>query len=121
MNLILSGNGWVVILVAVLMGLIFAIMIAAIIIRLVKASRKKSNNNSLDHKQREIFLNAYGGSKNIISVSNEMSRIIVEVKDVENVDGNVLKDLGATGVLITGNVVKASFQERAKNIYEIIK
>ncbi|MFA5542934.1 MAG: PTS transporter subunit EIIB [Bacilli bacterium] len=121
MNLFLSADGWVVILVAILMVAIFGVMIAAIIVRIVKVSRKKTSNGSIDYEQKEIFENAYGGKSNIISVHNELSRLIVEVKDVENVNGQMLKDLGATGVLITGNIVKASFQERAKNIYELIK
>lgn len=121
MNLVLSAQTWVLILVVALMVIIFGIMIAAIIVRIIKASKKKSSLMSVDHEQKVLFENAYGGKDNIISVNNEMSRLIVEVKDVDKVSGETLKELGATGVLITGNVVKASFQERAKNIYEMIK
>ena len=74
-----------------------------------------------DLEQRTIFYDAFGGESNVLSVQNEMNRIIVEVEDITLVDANTLKELGATGVLLAGNIVKCGFGDRAKYIYELMK
>ena len=50
-----------------------------------------------------------------------MSRVSVEVKDIEKVDTQGLKDNGASGVLLVGNVVKCSYKEGADKVCEAIK
>ena len=74
-----------------------------------------------DLEQRKIFFDAYGGEENVNSVSLEMNRITVSVKDIEKVDGERLKELGATGVLLVGDLVKASFSDRAKYVHKLME
>lgn len=74
-----------------------------------------------DLEQRAIFYEAFGGESNVKNIENEMNRIIVEVEDITLVNGESLKELGATGVLLVGNIVKCGFGDRAKYIYELMK
>ena len=50
-----------------------------------------------------------------------MNRITVSVKDIEKVNGERLKELGATGVLLVGDLVKASFSDRAKYVHKLME
>lgn len=122
MKMILSANEIAMILMVVITSIIFGLIIAAVIIKIVKFGKKsKVSFGEVDLVQKELFEQAYGGKENILTVANEMSRIIVEVKDLDLVKPESLKELGATGVLIAGNTIKASFQERAKNVYYLLK
>lgn len=104
-------------------GIIFALIITAIIIRIVKYNKlkKAAKPDVIDEEQKQMFIDVYGGQDNISNVFQEMSRVTVEVKDLSKVDTHKLKELGASGVLVTGNIVKASFGERAKYIKELLK
>ena len=42
-------------------------------------------------------------------------------EDIEKVDGERLKELGATGVLLVGDLVKASFSDRAKYVHKLME
>lgn len=103
-------------------AIIFILIIIATVIRIRKQVRyhKLKGSGGLDD-QLAPFLQAYGGRENIISVSQVMSRINTDVKEIELVNGDALKALGATGVLLIGQTVKCSFGERAENIYNMLK
>ena len=79
----------------------------------------------LEGEEGEIFaggladsvLQALGGKDNIVSVDSCITRLRVEVVNVEKVDDNVLKRLGAAGVLKVGkNGVQAVFGSKAQFI-----
>ncbi|MDD3171377.1 MAG: PTS transporter subunit EIIB [Bacilli bacterium] len=74
-----------------------------------------------DLEQQKIFYDAYGGSENILDIMIAMSRITVHVADIDKVNGDALKELGATGVLLVGNEVKCSFGDRASYIYKLLE
>lgn len=104
---------------------IFALMIYAIVVALKRSTRlankrDKEISESTDESQVELFINIYGGEENIIDVQKQMSRISVTVLEIDKVEAERLKDLGANGVLLVGNVVKASFGDRALYIYNIL-
>lgn len=86
-----------------------------------KKRNEKLLSEEKDLEQRKIFFDAYGGEENVNSVSLEMNRITVSVKDIEKVDGERLKELGATGVLLVGDLVKASFSDRAKYVHKLME
>ena len=86
-----------------------------------KTRDEKLLSEEKDLEQRKIFFDAYGGEENVNSVSLEMNRITVSVKDIEKVDGERLKELGATGVLLVGDLVKASFSDRAKYVHKLME
>lgn len=79
------------------------------IIRLFKISpRAKLTKTNLS---KDAFL-ALFGEGNIVSVDTVMTRVIVEVNDVDLVNFEELKKLNI-GVLIAGNVIKCSSEEYA--------
>lgn len=82
--------------------------------------REQEIKESTDQTQVELFMKVYGGKENIKNVKREMGRISVEVEDIEKVDVEELKGLGASGVLLVGNVVKCAFGDRAPYIYNIL-
>jgi len=101
-----------------------AVLIVFAIVKMIlsyKNTTKKITEGAVDEEQREMFLNAFGGKENIISISNEMNRVIVETNDITLVDGEKLQQLGATGVLFVGSTVKCGFGDRAKYVYDLIK
>lgn len=122
-NLFLVDMDFVFWLLLVPIIIIFALIIVAIVIRIVKYNKlkKAALNKGADEDQRTLFIEVYGGKDNIVNANYEMSRLTVEVHDLNLVNLNKLKELGASGVLVTGNVVKASFGERAKYICELLK
>ena len=61
------------------------------------------------------YMYAFAGKK--AGVAN----MIFRVKDIEKVDGERLKELGATGVPLVGDLVKASFSDRAKYVHKLME
>ena len=104
---------------------IFGLLVIATIIgvarRIKMASKYKKNNVYVDEGLKTSLLDAFGKMDNILEVEVVMSRLTVTVKDVEAVNANGLKDLGANGVLLVGNKVKCSFGEKAEEISKLLK
>lgn len=112
----------------ILLGVCLLPIAAVIIFALIKtikfAKKKQSfieeeSENTIE--QKAVFYEAYGGESNVKEIVNEMSRITVTVEDIDLVNTEKLKELGATGILLVGNQVKCGFGDRAKNIYNIMK
>lgn len=103
---------------------IAVLIVVAFFIKLKKASKSKliqDDVSEVDPEVRKDFYSAYGNEENVTEVKMEMSRIKVKVKDISLVDVDKLKELGAQNVLIIENEVRASFQDRAKYVYQIMK
>ena len=121
-NLALTTQQWTLILLAICVLPIAVLIILAIIFR-IKNSVKKNKKEDVevfDSEQRKLFLDAFGGEDNYISVANERIKVIVKVKDPDLIQGEKLKELGANGVLIVGNEVRCSFGDRALYVYNTI-
>ena len=122
---LLSNDGWALILLAICIVPIAALIIFAIVRSIVKGVKKHNNellkDPTVDNEQKEAFLLAYGGIDNIESITIERQKITVKVKEIEKVQGEELKNLGAVGVLLLGNEVRASFSDRAEYVYNLIK
>ena len=97
---------------------IVAVLIA--VVKRVKIAKKYKKGTVVNEELKEIMFEALG-KDNIISVSFEMSRLTITVKDIELVNADVLKANGANGVLLVGNMVKCSFGEKAEEIYNLLK
>lgn len=91
---------------------IFVLVIICFIKLLIKHFKKVSKHNQ---KNNPKYLDFFGGDENIISVSKNLSRVTIEVKDVEKVNLNYLKEQGI-GIMITGNTIKCSSQNFADQI-----
>lgn len=113
------------ILLAVCIIPIAALIIVAFVFRFRNAAKKaqenKNNEEEIDENQIAIFKEAYGGANNITEVCIVRNKVIVEVVDTTLVNGEKLVELGASGVLIVGLEVRASYSDRAKKVYEILK
>lgn len=103
---------------------IFVLIIVAFIIALIKrikmAKKYNPNNKQLPNEQATLLLSALG-ENNIISVNVEMSRLTIEVKDVDLVQPEKIKEAGANGVLLVGNKVKCSFGDKAEEISKLLQ
>lgn len=103
---------------------IVILAIVAFIIALVKRSKKMKLSKGVKVKEVEFEDNLYSelfGIDNILSVECEMSRVTVEVKDIDKVNTQLLQERGASGVLLVGNKVKCNFKENAENVAKYLK
>lgn len=74
----------------------------------------KHRSRVIKQKKQIAYLD-YFGDDNVISVSKNLTRVTVVVKDVEKVDLEQLKQLGI-GIMITGNTIKCSSQAFADQV-----
>lgn len=116
---LLTTQQWALILLGICVIPIAILIILAIILRIKNSTKSKVGKEveKGDSEQRDMFLEAYGGLDNYVSASIERAKISVVVKDPELVNGERLQELGAKGVLIVGNEIRASFGERANDVY----
>ncbi|MDD3383075.1 MAG: hypothetical protein PHT83_06240 [Bacilli bacterium] len=98
---------------------IFALIVVALVVKFSKIT-KTNVKLTVPDDQNELFEETYGGKDNIIEVNKELNRVSVMLQDVEKVDLEKLKELGADGILVAGNTIKCSFKERSENIYQIL-
>lgn len=61
------------------------------------------------------YLAFFGGDDNILSISKNLSRVSIEVKDIKLVNFDALKNEGI-GVMVTKNTIKCSSQAFADQI-----
>lgn len=121
-----TNQEWALLLLAICIVPIAVLCIFAIFkaIKNRKLKEKKEESEAdevIDVDQRKIFYDAYGGEENVLDVTQEMSRITVKVREIDKVNGERLKELGASGVLLVGDLVKASYSDRAKYVYELME
>lgn len=89
---------------------IFILVIITFIKFFAKQRRKMKKKTS-----NALYLSYFGPSENIISVSKNLSRVTVEVADIDLVNLEGLKEEGI-GVLVSGNIIKCSSQAFADQI-----
>lgn len=71
----------------------------------------------LDNEEMALALiEAFGGKDNITNLDACITRLRISVKSVESVDQDMLKSLGAAGVVIAGEGVQAIFGTRSDNL-----
>lgn len=90
------------------------------IIAFVKVLIKHINRTKKNVETKQDIKNKFiapFGDDNIVSMNVNMNRVTVEVKDINAVSFDGLRNLGV-GVLISGNTVKCSSQEFAKIVSE---
>lgn len=106
----------------ILLGLLFIAAVVLFIIKLIRIDKKgkAASVEEVDELKNKL-LEALGGSDNIISSNVEMSRVTIEVNDIELINGEILKEIGASGVLLVGNKVKCSFNENAKEVQKLLE
>ena len=126
MLILLAKDDIALIILAVCILPIIILMVYAIIVAIRKnlvrsKEREEAIRASEDDSQRQLFIDLFGGEDNIEDVSLQMSRVSVTVKAMDKVKAEELKEMGAAGVLLVGNVVKCSFGDRAPYIYKLLE
>lgn len=126
-NLALSNQDIAIILLLVCVIPVLILMVVAIIVAIrknIKQSKQRFENveeQEIDLEQKKLFIEAFGGDDNILEVSKDMSRLNVKVLNIDKVRSEEIKSLGATGVLLVGDTVKASFGDRISYVYKIME
>ena len=121
LNLLLLSDEQIGLIVAVVLtGAIILLAIIAFIIALVKRAKKAKKVMSSKAEVNSEIVEAFGNG-NIKEVEMEMSRITVTVADVEAVNTERIKELGASGILLVGDKIKCSFKENVEEIYNQLK
>ncbi|WP_296809271.1 PTS transporter subunit EIIC [Thiocapsa sp.] len=64
---------------------------------------------------RELVL-AFGGKRNILGLDSCITRLRVEIADMDKANPDKLKALGAAGVVVVGNNMQAIFGPRSENL-----
>lgn len=80
-------------------------------------SKEKESTSS----QAALILEALGGKDNIVKLDACISRLRVGVKEIDKVDENRLKALGAAGVIKKGDGIQAVFGTKSSIIKEEIQ
>ena len=75
-----------------------------------------SNNQELDISEAGQLVNAFGGQDNIESLDACITRLRVSVKNISKARPDVLKQMGASGVLTVGQSLQAIFGTRSENL-----
>lgn len=120
LNLLLSDEQIGLIVAVVLTGAIILLALIAFIIALVKRTKVMKKPKISQADTNNEIVEAFG-TGNIIDVNMELSRITVKVKDMDIVNAERIKELGASGVLLVGDLVKCSFKENVEDIYQQLK
>lgn len=123
LNLFLEKGDLVGLIIAiVLTSAILVLALVAVIIAIVKNTKKANQRKKIiESEGRNLELIEAFGEANIKDVEMEMSRITITVKNVEIVNADKIKELGASGVLLVGDKVKCSFKENVEEIYNELK
>ena len=88
-----------------LLIIIVLIIVVVAIVRLLNTEKDTQKPTIEDEKINE-FIISYGGIKNINKAEIEGSRLKINLKDVSKANIDKFKDLGATGIFISGNNIK---------------
>ncbi len=123
LNLFLEkGDTLGLIIAIVLTSAILVLALVAVIVAIVKNTKKANQRKKkIESEGRNLELIEAFGESNIKDVEMEMSRITITVKNVEIVNAEKIKELGASGVLLVGDKVKCSFKEKVEEIYNELK
>ena len=92
--------------------IIAGLAIAVVIINIVKKAKNKKNppkpfEFSPENKQlREEIMNSLGGEKNIVKVSSERNKLIIDVVDPTLIKTEELKVIENDGILLIGSSLR---------------
>ena len=65
-------------------------------------------------KTTQALIEALGGKANILVVESCLSRLRISVEDADEIDLETIKELGATGLFVSGQTIQAIFKEQAE-------
>lgn len=106
-------------LIAILLGLLLANILGVYIHQYVII--KTPTMDIIDDERVNFLVDVLGGIDNINAIDVRTSRVKFNLNDVEAIDLEGLKELGTSGIFISGNSLQAIFGEQALLIVEKIK
>lgn len=83
---------------------------------IVDLSESKSSKTADSDTMAQQLAVAFGGKSNIDNIDACITRLRIEVKDINKVNKEKLKALGAAGVVVVGNNMQAIFGPRSENL-----
>lgn len=83
-------------------------------------SKQRKVKVNVNNEVVEAFLNSLGGKENIVSLTYEHSRLKVELQDINRVNLDSIKNLGASGVFVAGNRLQAVIGSNAEDLEKAI-
>ena len=95
------------------------ILFGIVLVVLVSKSMNQGDSLTIDTEFISSLINIFG-KDNVINISSEISRLKVEVKDIDKVDFEKLKVV-SEGVFISGSNIKVMFKDNAEKIVQLIK
>ena len=98
--------------------LIYVIPVVLIVLAVVFWPKKKRTIEVNENLIESIFDSIK--KDNIKSVSSDISRVKIEVIDLEQIDTEKLKEI-SEGVFISGNSLKIMFKDSADDIVKLLK
>lgn len=84
-------------------GLVIALLLVGVVV--IKGKRKGNENYALGDFDIDTFLKCLGNIENIASCQATNSKISIELKDEAKLDVEKIKELGASGIVVTGSKV----------------
>lgn len=103
--------------IMIILGFVF-VFVMGVLFFLNQSKKESSRRLPID---LEKFIEALGGKSNIIQSDATISKITVQVGDVELINTETITSLGASGVVITNNKVVIIFGKISKEIDEALK
>ena len=91
---------------------------------LEEIDRFKKGNETINYNAREFtreLVLAFGGKSNIKGLDACITRLRIEVADIDKANPDKLKALGAAGVVMVGNNMQAIFGPRSENLMTDMK
>jgi len=123
--LVLSANAQKMVLL-VIVGLVYAVIYYSVFRIMIKALDLKTPGREDEEATESVKLNAsdmsknlvaaFGGKQNIENLDACITRLRITVKDINLVNKDELKQLGAAGVVVSGNGVQAIFGTKSDNL-----
>lgn len=90
------------------------IPVVLIILGIVFWPKKKKTTVEVNDELIKGIFNSIG-KENIVNVESELSRVKIDVTDLESIDFDALKEI-SEGVFISGKSLKIMFKDSADNI-----
>lgn len=98
---------------------ILCVLIIAVGLYFIYFYKPKTKTAELNSDEVATIMNLFGGRDNIENITKSGSRYKFDVKKVEECNLEGMKDLGCTGIFVSGTQVKLIFPFNADELLEM--
>lgn len=102
------------------LGIVLVILLVIFFLFILPLIKQKKINENQQPRGKE-WLNALGGTDNIISLSSSRSRLSVELKDSSLIDQEKLKVMGASSIITMSQKIILVIDNQADKIKKTIE